>query len=258
MPGRPGAVSRRHAPVGTIDRALAVLEALADRGEPMGITELSTRIGLPKSVIHYHLNALSRNRYVTSRDGRYGLGYAAVRLGRNAYAHSDLRSRANPYMTSLREATEETVTLSSLLGRERIYVDQLVSPHEIKMSVELGRPYPLHAGASGKAMLAFLPEPMRQSILASGLERLTAQSITDCGALEIDLAAVRALGTAASRSERQTGAASVAAPIFDGEVVIGSMSVCGPEYRFDDSAVARYRTLVKNAAAQLSGDLSRR
>jgi DNA-binding IclR family transcriptional regulator len=251
-------VSRRHAPAGTIDRALAVLEALADRGEPMGITELATRIGLPKSVVHYHLSALTRNRYVTSRNGRYGLGYGAVRLGRNAYAHSDLRGLANPYMTSLRDATEETVTLSSLLGRERIYVDQLVSPHEIKMSVELGRPYPLHAGASGKAILAFLPEHMRQSILTSALERLTDRTFTDGLALEAELATIRELGTAASRSERQTGAASVAAPIFDGHMVIGSMSVCGPEYRFDDPAVARYRVVVRNAAAQLSRDLSRR
>lgn len=251
-------MSRRHAPVGTIDRALAVLEALADRSEPIGITELAARIGLPKSVVHYHLNALTKNRFVTSRDGRYGLGYAAVRLGRNAYAHSDLRSRANPHMTSLREATEETVTLSSLLGRERIYIDQLVSPHEIKMSVELGRAYPLHAGASGKAMLAFLPEQMRESILASVLERLTDRTPTDSDALTAELAHIRELGTAASRSERQSGAASVAAPIFDGEDIIGSMSVCGPEYRFDDAAVAHYRILVKNAAVQLSSDLSRR
>lgn len=253
-----GQVSRRHAPVGTIDRALAVLEALADRGEPMGITELATRIGLPKSVVHYHLNALTRNRYVTSRDGRYGLGYAAARLGRNAYAHSDLRGRANPYMTALHEATEETVTLSSLLGRERIYVDQLISPHEIKMSVELGRPYPLHAGASGKAILAFLPASMRESILASALEPLTERTFTDVSALEAELETVRHLGTAASRSERQKGAASVAAPIFDGQAVIGSMSVCGPEYRFDDPAVTRYRALVKDAAAQLCSDLARR
>lgn len=251
-------MSRRQAPVGTIDRALAVLQALADRGEPMGITELAMRIGLPKSVVHYHLNALTRNRYVTAHDGRYGLGYAAVRLGRNAYAHSDLRGRATPYMTALRVATDETVTLSSLLGRERIYVDQLVSPHEIKMSVELGRPYPLHAGASGKAMLAFLPESTRQSILSSALDRLTDRTLTNVRALEAELDAVRRLGTAASRSERQSGAASVAAPVFDGQVVIGSMSVCGPEYRFDDAAVARYRVLVKDAAAQLSSDLGRR
>jgi IclR family acetate operon transcriptional repressor len=258
MLASPGPVSGRRRPVGTIDRALAVLEALADRGEPMGITELAARIGLPKSVVHYHLSALTRNRYVISRDGRYGLGYAAAKLGTNAYAHSDLRGRANPIMTTLREASEETVTLSSLLGRERIYVDQLVSPHEIKMSVELGRPYPLHAGASGKAMLAFLPAPLRESILASVLGRLTDRTITDRHALESELVMVRELGTAASRGERQTGAASVAAPIFDGQMVIGSMSVCGPEYRFDDAAVTRYRILVKNAAAQISNDLSRR
>jgi DNA-binding IclR family transcriptional regulator len=251
-------MSRPQVPAGTIDRALAVLDVLADRGEPMGITEIATRIGLPKSVVHYHLSALVRNRYVATHDRRYGLGYAAVRLGRNGYAHADLRARANPFMTSLREATGETVTLSALVGRERIYADQLVSSHEIKMAVELGRPYPLHAGASGKAILAFLSKQTQADLLAAPLARLTARTVTDRAALESELAAIRKTGTAASRSERQHGAASVAAPIFDGPAVIGAMSVCGPEYRFDDATVERYRPLVKTAAAQVSGDITRR
>ena len=247
------------APAGAIDRTLSVLDALAERGEPMGITEIANRIGLPKSVVHYHLSALLRNRYVdVNSDRRYGLGAAALRLGRNSYVHGEVRLRAAPFMRSLHEETRETVTLTTLLGHERIYVDQLVSPHEIKMSVELGRPFPLHAGSSGKAILAFLTDRARASLLDGPLERLTSRTPTERHALDAELAAIRRAGTATSRGERQPGAASVAAPIFDGASAIGSMSVCGPEYRFDEAAVERYRELVKTASAGLSAELTRR
>lgn len=252
-------MSGNAAPAGAIDRTLAVLDALAERDEPMGITEIANRIGLPKSVVHYHLSALLRNCYVEVNDERrYGLGAAALRLGRNRYAHAEVRLRAAPFMRSLHEQTRETVTLTMLLGHERVYVDQLTSPHEIKMSVELGRPFPLHAGSSGKAILAFLTERARAAILDAPLVRLTSRTPTERQALEAELAGIRRAGTATSRGERQPGAASVAAPIFDGASAVGSMSVCGPEYRFDDAAVERYRELVKAAAAGLSAELTRR
>jgi IclR family transcriptional regulator, acetate operon repressor len=249
-------LNRQAPPTGAIDRALAVLDVLAEATAPIGVTEIARRLGLPKSVVHYHVSALVRNRYVeVTEDRRYGLGYAALRLARSSHNHTELRARAQGMMRSLHQETRETITLSALVGPERIYVDQLVSPHEIKMSVELGRSFPLHAGASGKVMLAFLPESARRSVLQRRLERLTRHTLTDLAALEAELAQIRESGTAASRSERQEGAASVAAAVLDGHGVIGSMSVCGPEYRFDDAAVARYRPLVRVAAESLSREL---
>lgn len=249
-------MSRPAPPPGAIDRALAVLGVVAESSSPVGVTEIARRLGLPKSVVHYHVSALVRNRFVTAGpDRRYGLGPAARRLARAGSDHAELQARARPYLRSLHEATRETVTLSLLAGAERVYVDQIVSPHEIKMSVELGRPFPLHAGGSGKVILAWLPEPVRHGVLARPLESLTAHTPTDRASLEAELGRIRELGTAASRSERQEGAASVAAVVFDAHGVVGSMSVCGPEYRFDEAAIARYRPLVKAAAAGLSREL---
>jgi DNA-binding IclR family transcriptional regulator len=247
---------RREAPAGAIDRALAVLGVLADSTEPMGVTEIARRVGLPKSVVHYHVSALVRNHYVEARpDRRYGLGHAALRLGRGSYGSLELRARALPHLRALHHDTWETVALGILVGREQVYVDQIVSPHEIKLAVELGRPFPLHAGASGRAILAFLPEATRETLLAEPLERLTPGTVVDPGGLRVLLAGVRASGLAVSRSERQEGAASVAAPVFDVHGVAGAVSVCGPEYRFDEPAVERYEPLVRMAAAQLSREL---
>jgi IclR family acetate operon transcriptional repressor len=246
-------------PAGAIDRALAVLGILAEATEPMGVTEIARRVGLPKSVVHYHVSALVRNHYLEARpDRRYGLGHAALRLGRGSYGHLELRARALPHLRVLHRDTWETVTLTVLVGRERVYVDQLVSPQEIKLAVELGRPFPLHAGASGRAILAYLPEETREALLAEPLERLTTETVVDPAALRLLLQRIRGSGVAVSRSERQEGAASVAAPVFDAHGIAGAMSVCGPEYRFDAAAVARYEPQVRMAAAQLSRELGGR
>ena len=247
---------RPEPPAGAIDRALAVLGVLAEASQPMGVTEIARRVGLPKSVVHYHVSALVRNRYVEARpDRRYGLGYAALRLGRGNYSNLELRARALPHMRALHHDTWETVTLSVLVGRERVYVDQLVSPQEIKLAVELGRPFPLHAGASGRAIMAFLPLDAREALLSEPLERLSPHTVVDPAVLRELLDGVRAAGLATSRSERQEGAASVAVPVFDNHGVAGAICVCGPEYRFDAASLERYAPLLKTAAGQLSREL---
>src|SRR5215471_10589619 len=247
------------APAGAIDRALAVLGVLAEASQPLGVTEIARRIGLPKSVVHYHISALVRNRYVEARaDRRYGLGYAALRLGRGNHTNLELRTRALPHMRALHHETWETVTLSVLVGRERVYVEQLVSPQEIKLAVELGRPFPLHAGASGRAIMAFLPLDAREALLSEPLERLSRHTVVDPASLRSLLDTVRETRLAVSRSERQEGAASVAAPVFDGHGIAGALTVCGPEYRFDEASVERYGALLRVAAEQLSHELGAR
>lgn len=243
-------------PAGAIDRALAVLGVLAEASQPMGVTEIAKRVGLPKSVVHYHVSALVRNRYVEARpDRRYGLGYAALKLGRSNHSNLELRTRALPHMRTLHHDTWETVALSALVGRERVYVDQFVSPQEIKLAVELGRPFPLHAGAPGWVILAFLPLDAREALLSEPLERLSPHTVVDPSSLRRLLDEIRDTGLAISRSERQEGAASVAAPVFDGHGVVGALSVCGPEYRFDENCLDRYGPLVRAASGQLSQEL---
>jgi DNA-binding IclR family transcriptional regulator len=243
-------------PSGAIDRALAVLGVLADASHPLGVTEIARQIRLPKSVVHYHVSALVRNGYVEARpDRRYGLGYAALRLGRGGYFNTELRGRALPHMRTLHRDTWETVSLSVLVGSERVCIDQLVSPQEMKLSIELGRPFPLYAGASGRAILAFLPEDAREAILRQPLARLTQATVIEPDLLRSQLAAVRERGLAVSRGERQLGAAAVAAPVFDRHGVTGAIAISGPEQRFDDLAVERGERLLEAAAAQLNREL---
>jgi len=221
----------------------------------LGVSEIARELGLSKAVVHRILQSLASRSFVEadSQTRGYRLGPAAVALGARALRDLDLRRAASPVLQRLREATRETTTLSALLGGARVYLDQYESPQEIKMTVELGRPHPLHAGASSRAILAFLPEPAREAVITDELARLTPDTIVDPAQLRRRLAEVRETGCATSLGERQHGAASVAAPVFgmDGQV-IGSISVCGPVSRFDPQTVRRYVPMVREAALEIS------
>lgn len=242
------------------ERVADVLLAFSDGEDSMGVSALARQLNLSKAVVHRILQSLvSRGLVAFDESSReYSLGSSAIALGARALRQNDVRSASRQELTQLRDATDETTTLSLLSGDKRTYVDQFESPQEIKMTVELGRRYPLYAGASSRAILAHLPESVRQKIVHDRLDSLTPETITDSQSLAHALMVIREVGYARSKGERQAGAGSVAAPLFDahGEV-IGSISVCGPLARFDDEAVARFTPLVVDAAARISARLAR-
>ncbi len=237
------------------DRVADVLTLFAHGSASVGVSEIARELELSKAVVHRILQSLASRSFVTvNPDTReYRLGPAAVALGARALRDVDLRRVARPVLRRLRDDTDETTTLSELVDDTRVYLDQIESRQEVKMTVELGRPHPLHAGASSRVILAFLPAERVKRIIDAGLPALTSDTIASAHALRRELAEVRRTGYAASHNERQLGAASVAAPVFnvEGEVV-GSLSVCGPVSRFDDAATARYAPVVIAAAEEVS------
>jgi IclR family acetate operon transcriptional repressor len=261
-PASPSAESKRANPTNagteSAGRVADVLALFTTGAAALGVSEISRELGLSKAVVHRILQSLASRSFVETdpQTRGYRLGPGAVALGARALRDLDLRRAASPVLRRLREATAETTTLSAPIGGSRVYLDQYESPQEIKMTVELGRPHPLHAGASSRAILAFLPEESRETVIAGGLARLTPETIGDPGELRRRLAEVHSTGYATSHGERQHGAGSVAAPVFgmDGEVT-GAISVCGPVSRFDPATVERYVPLVCRAAADISRSL---
>jgi len=141
-------------------RVVAVLEAFLDGVPDLGVTELSRRLDCSKSVVHRILAALTERGFVVADPAthRYRLGPNARRLGDVASEHQDLGAQALPHLRRIRERTGETATFSARRGAVRVYVEQVESRHVVRQTVRLGEEAPLHLGASGKAILAFLPE----------------------------------------------------------------------------------------------------
>ena len=117
----------------------------------------------------------------------------------------DLVALAMPTLERLRELTGETASLHCLLGNERICVAELVSPEPIRMQSDVGRTYPIHAGAAGKAILAWHPDGSSAS--GCGSVRSRPSTITDAAKLERELERIRQRGYAESESEVVAGAA---------------------------------------------------
>lgn len=236
------------------DRVADVLLTFAGTGGALGVTEVARRLGLSKAVVHRILRSLVSRRLLSlDEGGSYRLGPAAATLGARALRDLNLRERALPVLRRLQEESGETATVSELVGVSRVYLDQVPSLQEIKMSVEVGRPFPLHAGASSRAILAFGPPDLRRQILDGPLEALTPKTIVDREELGAELGRNAREGVVASFGERQPGAGSVAAPLLsqDGRAV-GAISVCGPVDRFGEEVVRRLKPLVLEAAREIS------
>jgi DNA-binding IclR family transcriptional regulator len=213
-----------------------------------GVTEIADALGLSKAAVHRILASL-RTRGLVEIDEltrRYFLGVGAMKLGLAYLDRIDLRRIAHPELVALSERTAETATLSVRSGWTRFYVDQVTPRREVIMSVRLGTPYPLHAGGSSKAFLAFLNDDEVDAYLAQPeLERLTPDTVTDRNKLRREITLIRRRKYAQSYAERQAGAASVAAPVLDHRGrPQGVVSVCGPVERFRGEAEASVEALL--------------
>ncbi len=238
--------------VGSIERAVDVMFTLARSGVPRGVTDIASHLGLSKAAVHRILTSLRKSGLVVldARSKHYSLGPSVLELAAAYRSGLDVRSLAADTMRELVEATQETATLSILVDGRRIYVEQFTPNREVRMTVQVGSSFPLHAGASSKAFLAWLPEDERRRILASPLERLTEATIVDAEELDRELTQVRERGFAVSEEERQPGAASVAAPLLDESLQpVAVLSVCGPLQRFKAETDAAASELVSATRA---------
>ncbi len=236
-------------------RVTDVLLAFLQGPRSLGVSALARELELSKAVVHRILQTLVQRGLLTADPGtrEYHLGPAAAALGARALRESDLRKVAMPVLRELQQATGETTTVSALVPGGRVYLDQVESIREIKMTVEVGRRFPLHAGSSSTCILAFLGPEQQDAVVQGRLEATTARTITDHDLLRERLTQVRLVGVAQSDGERQAGAGSVAAPVFgvDGAVQ-GAVSVCGPADRVGPGARERFVPLVVEAADRIS------
>lgn len=256
----PAVRDRPAAVLSSLERAAALLNVVAEAPAPgIGVTAAAQRAGLPKAASHRILKSLCSLRLTTfDNDTKlYRLGPDALRIGLAAMRQLDVPRIARPHLEHLVRATKETATLSMRQGDRRSYLDQLLSPQEIKMTVRLGQSYPLYAGSSSKAILStFTDEDLDAYLTRAPLDALTENTITDAERLRRELTDIRALGYAVSRGERQPDAASVAAPVLQADgTVFGALSVCGPVQRFDRQGISAIGHLVREAAQALSADL---
>jgi len=239
-------------PVGSVARALALLDVLAEHPEGLGVNELARRIGVNASTASRLLATIEQHGLVERPPGGpYRLGLKLVGLADRVLAGLDVRERGRPWLTWLVEQTGETATLSVPGGDEAMTIDFVPAASSVVSMARVGRPSVPHATAAGKIMLAFGP-----GLAALGESPLTAytdRTIVDRGRLAAELERVRADGLAEAAGEREPDLNALAAPVFDRRGALAAIvGVQGPAARM---TLARRRELhapLRRAAEEIS------
>lgn len=210
------------------------------------MTQIAEKVGLYKSNVHRILAALEAKGFIRHDEstGRYHLGLKALELASVYLTSGDVPAVAYPEMLLLRDRAQETVSLYVRDGFERVRVQRAEGPLAVRRVVGLGERLPLYLGASGKVLIGWAPPAERELILSTILP-----SDFDRTVFEAVLDEARTRGWAYSMEERESGVASVAAPVLDrmGRCV-AALAISGPVNRFDPAASARLGALVAQSA----------
>jgi DNA-binding IclR family transcriptional regulator len=250
----------RDVAVRSVDRAVAILDLLARGGWRTG-AEVARELHVHRSTALRLLGTLERHSLVErdQRSARYKLGQRLPQLASVVTGELDMRSLARPVCEHLARAAGETATFEVLIGDDIVPLEQVTASTSVMTVNWLGRRYPVHCTASGKAILAFLPEVQRQRFLARPLDRVTAHTITDPRELEAQLEAAREAGVALTHEELELGVDAIAAPVFGAEgEVVAAVDLSGPSHRLRGEGRSDLEELTKKGAADLSRRLGYR
>jgi IclR family acetate operon transcriptional repressor len=239
--------------IGAAERAISVLDTLADGGE-LGTNEIARRTGMTPSTVSRQLGTLAASGLVerVAASGRYRLGLRIVYLANAILARLDVRAVARPHLEELVRATGESATLSVPGDEDAITVDFVPGTHQIQPVSRLGRPSIAHATSAGKVMLAFA----NRALPTEPLHAYTPRTITDPRKLEAEIERVREQGWSEAIEERETGLSAVAAPIRSSSGELEAIvALQGPSSRFDAKAVEAALPLLLGAANAISREL---
>ncbi|TQN32163.1 IclR family transcriptional regulator [Haloactinospora alba] len=248
------ASGKEGAPVQSVDRAITVLEILAQQKDA-GVTEIAAELGVHKSTAFRLVGALERRGLVEQPGlrGKYQLGFGIIRLAGAMAAGLDLTQQSRRVCEDLAAELGETVNIAIPSGDMVVNIDQVRGASAVVTQNWIGRQNPPHSTSSGKVLLAFMRQSDQRRVLRGHLEALTPSTITDPDALRAELDDILERGFATAVEELEYGLNAVAAPVrgITGEV-IAAVSASGPSYRMTEDKLLPLGEAVVKAAVEIS------
>jgi DNA-binding IclR family transcriptional regulator len=240
----------------SLDRAIDVLEAVADSGRPASASALARATGQPRPTVSRTLRTLADRGLVAETARGWVMGQGLFRLTRLADPRQVLIEAADGPLRRLRDLTGESALLSTVTGRTAMeIVVQLDAAHHLGVVGWVGADVPLHASAAGKLLLAELSRPELEAwVVESRPARLTARTIVTFSEIDVELARVRRRGFAEIVDELEEGLVSLAAPVRDrAGNLVAMIGVSGPTSRLD----FRRRKTLPPALLEAAGEVER-
>jgi DNA-binding IclR family transcriptional regulator len=233
----------------TARRGIQVLRVIAEAREPLGLAEITRRVGLNKPAVIRLLQALMAEDMVARDAGgkRYAVGAGLIAMAAQVMQGVELRTLARPLMEQLGEQFGETVSLFVLHGHERICVDAVESRHPVRWVVPVGDTRPLSSGLTGRVLLAYVAPEEVDAIVAEA-----EGDVVGLDGLAAELATIRDAGWSFDPGEHQRAVNSVSSAIFDGTGVMAAMTISGPADRFTPKAAKGAGPTLRKATEELS------
>jgi DNA-binding IclR family transcriptional regulator len=238
----PRASSATGSGVGVLDRVVAILDAV-ETGKARNLSEVARATGYARSTTHRMLQAMEAHDLLGYSGARgYHLGPRFLRLANRSLRELPLRDIAHPALVHLSEVTGESAQLYVRSLDERVCIDTVESPNELRTIVAVGAALPLTKGSAGKLFLAWATpadrERLTEDVETAALSRLDQQILN-----------ARRRGWTESMGEREPGVASVSAPIVGAhDALVAVISVSGPVSRLGRGGAKRHAPAVKAAA----------
>ena len=231
---------------------------LCHLGEPPyvhGVTELGEKIGCSKSGTYKLLAALTQSGLAArTGDRKYTLGPMVFLLGETYKRKIGISRVVQPFITRLRDQTDENVSFTMLVNGVPTLVFREESLQMVRVAGRVGQERPFHAGATGKVLGAYQPEDVvRKRLMEEPLARYTENTITSPERLLEEYRKIREQGYAVSSEELSEGLYGVGAPVFDqAGNVFAAISIGAPKMRVDAAKAERFIFLIKETARELT------
>jgi DNA-binding IclR family transcriptional regulator len=242
--------------VPAIDKCFAILDLLIQSKEPMGISDISGKLGLNKSTVFNISHTLTDlNVLENQRNGKFTFGTRFYILANMAGKRSTLIQLAHPYLEQINQKTNLSVFLGLRSDCQAILIDKIDSAHGIKVASEIGMQMPTLAGAGIKAMLSQMPDEAIDEILArTELKRYTPFSILDKGAYKQEIFEVRKRGIAYDLGEYIEGMVGIAVPIsaYGGDDIQAAIWAAGLKSQVSKASLSFLRDLLVGISEEIS------
>lgn len=240
-PNRQKVKSSRTASIQLIARAVQILRTLGD-STGLSLAGIAENVGLARSTVHRIVLALEDERLVfCNGPGQYRLGPEILHLAESCKI--DLIRDVHPNIVRLSKELDETVDLSVRSGHLVTVVDQVIAMRRLRVEAALGRSFPLYCTASGKAILAALPDEIGQALIGGSLDAVTPKTITNRAELLEQIAQVRKTGIAYDHEEFSVGLCAIGSCLNLGNGDIVAVSIPVPAGRFYGQEEHLCRTL---------------
>lgn len=246
-------------PLRSVLGALEVMEYLGENDdEPVRLTDISHDLGLPKTRVYRILSTLKQRKYVWQdpRTRGYSLSLRTWLLGRHTNVYRLLTNVVEPYVDGLAAQSGETSIFAVLDGNKALHLHVFNSPRPVLAYVNVGSRVPLHASATGKAMLSKLGAEYIIRNLPPELERYTPRTIVDRDQLIREIEKIQRVGYATGVDEISEGLAGVAAASVCGkQMIYWAIGISGPSWRISEDRLRELGQMVSKAVREIEPKL---